>query len=63
MFELAGKVALITGGNGGIPRATAALFRQLGAHLVLGDLDPAALEALPHRCPRRRRASSPPAWT
>ncbi|BDG71371.1 SDR family NAD(P)-dependent oxidoreductase [Roseomonas fluvialis] len=43
MFDLAGKVALITGGNGGIPRATAALFRQLGAHLVLGDLDPAAL--------------------
>ena len=44
MFDLAGKVALITGGNGGIPRATAALFRRLGAHLVLGDLDPAALE-------------------
>jgi 3-oxoacyl-[acyl-carrier protein] reductase len=45
MFDLAGKVALITGGNGAIPRATAALFRRLGAHLVLGDLDPAALEA------------------
>jgi 3-oxoacyl-[acyl-carrier protein] reductase len=46
MFDLAGKVALITGGSGGIPRATAALFRRLGAHLVLGDLDPAALEAV-----------------
>jgi 3-oxoacyl-[acyl-carrier protein] reductase len=45
MFDLAGKVALITGANGGIPRATAALFRHLGAHLVLGDLDPAALGA------------------
>jgi 3-oxoacyl-[acyl-carrier protein] reductase len=45
MFDLAGKVALITGGNGGIPRATATLFRQLGAHLVLTDLDPAALDA------------------
>jgi 3-oxoacyl-[acyl-carrier protein] reductase len=45
MFDLAGKVALITGANGGIPRATAALFRRLGAHLVLTDLDPAALEA------------------
>jgi len=44
MFDLAGKVALITGGNGGIPRATAALFRRLGAQLVLGDLDPAALD-------------------
>jgi 3-oxoacyl-[acyl-carrier protein] reductase len=44
MFDLAGKVALITGANGGIPRATAALFRKLGAHLVLTDLDPAALD-------------------
>ena len=44
MFDLAGKVALITGANGGIPRATAALFRRLGAHLVLTDLDPAALD-------------------
>jgi 3-oxoacyl-[acyl-carrier protein] reductase len=44
MFDLAGKVALLTGANGGIPRATAALFRRLGAHLVLSDLDPAALD-------------------
>jgi 3-oxoacyl-[acyl-carrier protein] reductase len=44
MFDLSGKVALLTGANGGIPRATAALFRQLGAHLVLTDLDPAALD-------------------
>ena len=45
MFDLTGKVALITGANGGIPRATAALFRSLGAHLVLTDLDPAAIDA------------------
>ncbi|MBR0659553.1 SDR family NAD(P)-dependent oxidoreductase [Neoroseomonas oryzicola] len=44
MFDLKGKVALLTGANGGIPRATAALFRSLGAHLLLTDLDPAALE-------------------
>lgn len=44
MFDLAGKVALLTGANGGIPRATAALFRRLGAHLVLTDFDPAALD-------------------
>ena len=44
MFDLTGKVALLTGANGGIPRATAALFRQLGAHLVLTDLDPGALD-------------------
>ena len=43
MFDLTGKVALLTGANGGIPRATAALFRRLGAHLVLTDLDLAAL--------------------
>ncbi|MEO3473914.1 SDR family NAD(P)-dependent oxidoreductase [Roseomonas sp. CAU 1739] len=45
MFDLTGKVALITGATGGIPRATATLFRSLGAHLVLTDLDPAAIEA------------------
>jgi 3-oxoacyl-[acyl-carrier protein] reductase len=45
MFDLAGKVALLTGANGGIPRATAALFRRLGAHLVLTDLDRDGLDA------------------
>jgi 3-oxoacyl-[acyl-carrier protein] reductase len=45
MFDLSGKVALITGANGGIPRATAALFHRLGAHLVLTDLDAEALAA------------------
>lgn len=43
MFDLTGKVALITGANGGIPRATAKLFRKLGAHLVLTDVDPEAM--------------------
>lgn len=51
MFDLAGKVALITGANGAIPRATALLFRRLGAHLVLTDLDPAALEAFAAELP------------
>ena len=46
MFELIGKVALLTGATGGIPRATAALLRRLGAHLVLTDLDQAALDDL-----------------
>ena len=51
MFDLKGKVALLTGANGGIPRATAALFRKLGAHLLLTDLDPAALEAFAQSLP------------
>ena len=51
MFDLKGKVALLTGANGGIPRATAALFRKLGAHLVLTDLDPAAIEAFAKSLP------------
>lgn len=45
MLDLTGKVAFLTGANGGIPRATAALFRRLGAHLVLTDLDTEALDA------------------
>lgn len=45
MIDLAGKVALLTGANGGIPRAVAALFRRLGAHLVLTDLDRDGLDA------------------
>lgn len=44
MFDLKGKVAFLTGASGAIPRATAGLFRSLGAHLVLTDLDPAALQ-------------------
>lgn len=56
MFDLKDKAALITGANGGIPRATAALFHRLGAHLVLTDLDRAALDAfaagLPEGGPR-----------
>src|ERR1700733_10411398 len=44
-MEFAGKVALITGGGGGIGRASAIGFAGRGAKVVVVDLDPTAGEA------------------
>lgn len=44
--ELAGKVAIVTGGGGGIGRATAALLVAEGARVVIGDVDGDAAEAV-----------------
>ena len=42
---LAGRVAYVTGGAGGIGRATAARLLADGAHVVLADIDARALES------------------
>ncbi len=60
--ELAGHVALITGGASGIGRAIAARFAEEGAHVVLTDLDGNAARATADaigaacRAPERIRA-------
>jgi len=45
-MRLAGKVAVVTGAAHGIGRATALLFAAEGAHVMAGDIDQAAGQAL-----------------
>jgi 3-oxoacyl-[acyl-carrier protein] reductase len=54
MIDFTGKVALITGGAGGIPRATALLFNRLGASLVLTDIAAETLDGIAATLPNRQ---------
>jgi len=45
-MKFEGKVILVTGGRSGIGRATALMFAQCGAKIVIGDVDPAGQETV-----------------
>ena len=59
---LAGRIALVTGGAGGIGSATAARLLAEGACVLLADIDEAALTAAARRS-AARTPSPPPSWT
>jgi NAD(P)-dependent dehydrogenase (short-subunit alcohol dehydrogenase family) len=44
LLRLDGRVALITGGGGGIGRASTQALAQAGAHVAVADIDEAAAE-------------------
>lgn len=51
IFELTGKRALVTGGASGIGEATARLFSQAGAEVIIADIDRERATALANELP------------
>lgn len=56
-MKLSGKTAIITGGTGGIGKATAELFLAQGANVMLSDLDSMALKAVENEMGNSRLAT------
>ena len=54
MFDLKGKVALITGGASGIGAATARRLTAAGASVIVADLNEAAAKALADELPEAK---------
>src|SRR5260370_12165370 len=52
-MRIQGKVCLITGGGSGIGRASALLFAQEGARLVVADKRAASAEIVADECARK----------
>ena len=57
--EFTGKVAIVTGGAGGIGRATAELLVAEGAKVVIADVDVERGERVAAELGARRRSSRP----
>ncbi len=53
--SIEGKVAIVTGAASGMGRATAQLFADEGARVVVADLSPEAVEAVVDEHPGRPR--------